>query len=162
MNEQLLTGALFFVFGALFGSFFNNMAFRIVSYFNEKKEGELKLWLKTNDKKVSVCPDCNNKLSFWMNIPIFSWLFLRGKCHYCNSKIPPTYFLTEFLFALSWGVVGYVDFLENKMWLFTGLIGISIIYTVLLTSILSQGKLFIYKTLSIGIILAVVSICLIY
>ena len=42
--------------------------------------------------KHSYCPNCNHKLNFIDLIPIFSYIFLRGKCRYCKKKIKIKYF----------------------------------------------------------------------
>ena len=54
----------------------------------------------------SKCPKCNHKLYPWHNIPIVSYVFLRGKCHFCHEKISIQYpvieFVTMVLFLLSY------------------------------------------------------------
>ena len=45
----------------------------------------------------SHCTSCGAKLKPWHNIPLFSWIFLRGKCSYCKSKISIQYPLIELL-----------------------------------------------------------------
>lgn len=45
----------------------------------------------------SVCTTCGHKLAVWDLIPIFSYLFLRGRCRYCGSKISGRYILIELL-----------------------------------------------------------------
>lgn len=49
----------------------------------------------------SYCPKCNHKLAFWDMIPMFSFLFLRGKCRYCKTKIAPKYFFIELLTGIA-------------------------------------------------------------
>ena len=75
------------VIGAVFGSFLNCAAFRIA---------EGKSFLKGH----SACPVCGHELGVLDLVPIFSWLFLRGKCRYCKTKISVRYPLTELCFAL--------------------------------------------------------------
>ena len=48
----------------------------------------------------SYCPSCEKSLSAWQNIPVLSWLFLRGRCHGCKERIPFRYPLVELLSAL--------------------------------------------------------------
>lgn len=45
----------------------------------------------------SHCTKCNHKLKPWHNIPIFSWIFLKGKCYFCYEKISARYPLVEFI-----------------------------------------------------------------
>lgn len=48
----------------------------------------------------SHCPKCSSRIRWWQNIPILSWLALRGKCANCKMPISPRYILIEFLGAL--------------------------------------------------------------
>ena len=84
-----------FITGIVFGSFFTLAVYRI-------PRGE------DITHTRSYCPHCNHKLSFWDMIPLFSYIFLRGRCRYCKEKIRPRYFILELcsglvfvLFALS-------------------------------------------------------------
>ncbi len=43
----------------------------------------------------SKCPKCGNKLQWWMNIPVLSYILLRGKCHCCKEKISVQYPIIE-------------------------------------------------------------------
>ena len=64
----------------------------------------------------SYCPNCNHKLSFWDMIPIFSYIFLGGKCRYCKKEIRIRYLLLEVLsgvvFVLFYnGIIVYCYFI---------------------------------------------------
>jgi len=48
----------------------------------------------------SRCPKCREKIRPWDNIPVLSYLFLRGRCRHCKEKISPRYPLVETLSAL--------------------------------------------------------------
>ena len=48
----------------------------------------------------SFCPNCRNKLLWWHNIPILSWICLMGRCHFCKQRINFRYPLVEFLSAI--------------------------------------------------------------
>ena len=48
----------------------------------------------------SHCPHCKHQLSWYENIPVFSWLALRGKCRNCKAPISPQYPLVELLTSL--------------------------------------------------------------
>lgn len=43
----------------------------------------------------SKCPICQNKLKWWMNIPVLSYLLIGGKCHYCKAKVSIQYPVVE-------------------------------------------------------------------
>lgn len=75
------------VIGAVLGSFLNCAAWRIA-------HGESFL------KGHSRCPNCEHTLGILDLIPVFSWLFLKGKCRYCGRKISWRYPATEVLMAL--------------------------------------------------------------
>ncbi|MBC3965942.1 prepilin peptidase [Pseudomonas simiae] len=48
----------------------------------------------------SCCPHCNHPIRPWENIPLLSYLFLRGRCAHCQGAISPRYPLTELACAL--------------------------------------------------------------
>ena len=50
----------------------------------------------------SHCPKCNYKLKWYDNIPIFSYLFLKGKCRSCGDKISIRYILIEIINTVLW------------------------------------------------------------
>ena len=75
------------IFGAAMGSFLNCAAWRIA-----REESFL--------KGRSRCPSCGHVLGPADLVPVFSWLFLRGRCRYCGTRVSPRYFLTECAAAL--------------------------------------------------------------
>src|SRR5574344_1653576 len=84
-----------FLIGITFGSFFTLAVYRIP------------LGIDITHT-ISYCPNCNHRLSFFDMIPVFSYIFLGGKCRYCHQKIRIRYVLLEIfsgivfvLFALS-------------------------------------------------------------
>lgn len=99
MNEVLFL-AIMFVFGAVFGSFACCQAWRL----KIKEEG------KKNPGKRSVCFSCGRKLKVSENVPIFSWLFLRGRCRKCGAKIGKAEILSEIGLAIIFVLVGMYYF----------------------------------------------------
>jgi leader peptidase (prepilin peptidase)/N-methyltransferase len=96
LNET--TGAIvFFLFGTVFGSFYNALMYRLPIHM-------------PISKGRSICPKCKHTLSALDLVPFFSWLFLRGKCRYCGEKISPAYPIIECiagaLFAAAWILKG--------------------------------------------------------
>lgn len=75
------------IFGLCMGSFFNCWAWRIV-------HGESIL------KGRSHCPFCEQSLGFLDLIPLFSFIFLRGRCRYCGHKLSARYLGAELMTAL--------------------------------------------------------------
>lgn len=55
----------------------------------------------------SKCPKCQHKLAPWDNIPVLSYLALRGKCRYCKEKISPQYPLVELFTAILFTLIYY-------------------------------------------------------
>lgn len=82
---------LFFIIGAIMGSFYHVVATRL-----------------SNDESIikpgSHCPRCNHFLKWYENIPIISYLLLRGKCSKCHSKIPISYLIAEIITGLLFSV----------------------------------------------------------
>ena len=79
----------------------------------------------------SHCPSCGHKLKWYHNIPLFSWLFLRGKCAFCGEKISVQYPLVELATAALWlvlflklGPVWWYPFVAAS---FTALLALSVI-----------------------------------
>lgn len=86
--QVLILAITIFVCGASTGSFFNVCLYRI-------------------PKKLSVvnppsaCPCCSRQIRWRDNIPILSWIMLKGKCRDCGCKISPRYILIETAAGLS-------------------------------------------------------------
>jgi len=76
-----------FILGALIGSFLNVVILRI-------PKGESVVF------GSSHCTSCDTPLKPWHNIPIFSWVFLRGRCSFCKSSICAQYPIIEILSGL--------------------------------------------------------------
>ena len=77
-----------FVLGATVGSFLNVCIYR------------LPLDLSVNEPRRSFCPACKKPIPWQQNIPLLSWLWLRGKCASCGASIAFRYFAVELLTAL--------------------------------------------------------------
>ena len=76
------------IFGAIVGSFLNVVIFRLPRDLSVMRP----VW--------SFCPHCNNRIAAVDNIPVLSWLFLRGRCRNCSAPISDIYPLIECLTAL--------------------------------------------------------------
>ena len=85
---------IFFIFGIVIGSFLNVVILRI-----PKKESVV--------FPASHCPTCKTPLKWWHNIPIFSYIFLKGKCAFCNEKISIQYPLIELASGIIVALVYY-------------------------------------------------------
>jgi leader peptidase (prepilin peptidase)/N-methyltransferase len=76
------------VLGAIVGSFLNVCIYRIPI------EG-----LQVSSPRGSFCPSCKSAVRWFDNIPVFAWLWLRGRCRDCSNPISPRYPLVEALTA---------------------------------------------------------------
>ncbi|BAY26976.1 peptidase A24A domain-containing protein [Calothrix sp. NIES-2100] len=91
-----------FALGASIGSFINVVVYRLPA-------GLSVLW------PPSRCPRCLNQLKAYDNVPVFGWLWLKGRCRYCKSKISARYPVVE---ALT-GVIFLLVFLLFKVSILT-------------------------------------------
>ncbi len=97
-----------FGMGAILGSFLNVVVMRSI---------EGKDWVKGRSK----CDSCHHELSWYDNIPLLSYLWLRGRCRYCRAKISLQHPVMELLMGslfVWWGFMGKEFFrLTNVPWL---------------------------------------------
>ena len=80
---DIMLPLIFFLLGVTFASFGNMLMYRFA-----------------NDKPIlkdsrSYCPKCGHQIAWYDNIPLLSYLILRGKCRHCHEKIAIRYFLVE-------------------------------------------------------------------
>lgn len=109
---QILFLILMFVLGAIFGSFFCCQV--------RRSEAKIK-------SRRSVCLHCKKKLKWYDNMPIVSWLILRGKCRNCHKKIGFAEIISEVASALALLAIGTTIKVETATfndWLIFGLITI--------------------------------------
>jgi leader peptidase (prepilin peptidase)/N-methyltransferase len=92
--DPLVISAVFFVFGALFGSFANVVIYRMPLGKSVVKPG-------------SACMSCGQPVKWYNNVPIFAWFWLRGKCANCKAPFSIRYPMVELLMALLFARAGY-------------------------------------------------------
>lgn len=80
----------FLLLGACVGSFLNVCIYRL-------PRGDSIIF------PPSHCPQCGKRIRPYDNIPLLSFLFLRGRCRFCRKRITPRYFIVELLTALIFG-----------------------------------------------------------
>ena len=85
---EFVFSAFAFILGAAVGSFLNVCIYR------------LPLDLSVNEPRRSFCPACKKPIPWHQNLPLISWLILRGRCANCGSRIAFRYFAVELLTAL--------------------------------------------------------------
>lgn len=115
-TNPVLFGTFFFFLGTIIASFFNVVILRYPKVSDYEAATEIKGWLEEKNitipsglddfKKISLsfpsshCYSCHTPLKWYHNIPIFSYLFLRGKCGHCSAPISIQYPIVEFLGGL--------------------------------------------------------------
>ncbi|MEG2985231.1 MAG: prepilin peptidase [Peptostreptococcaceae bacterium] len=105
-----------FVMGAIFGSFYNVCIYRI-----PEKQSIV--------SPPSHCYNCNTRLKYIDLVPIISWIFLKGKCRYCEAKVSSRYAIVEFLTAILFSLI-YISFgYEIKTLYYMFLVSLLIIIT---------------------------------
>jgi leader peptidase (prepilin peptidase) / N-methyltransferase len=98
MALTLTTGLL----GALIGSFLNVVAHRL-----PRSESLV--------TPASHCPSCDAPVRPWDNVPVLSWLLLRGKCRNCGVRISPRYPIVELLTAGAFAAVVAVNGFDDDL-----------------------------------------------
>ena len=84
----MIISVIVFLIGLVFGSFLNVLIYR------------LPLGISLLKPIGSACPHCNYKIKWYENIPVFSYLFLKGRCSSCSDSISIDYPLVELITAV--------------------------------------------------------------
>ncbi len=82
--QKIYLSVIIFLFGIVIGSFLNVLIYRLPIGLDFKKGS-------------SFCPKCNHDLKWYDLVPLFSYIFLGGKCRYCKARISPQYPIVEAL-----------------------------------------------------------------
>jgi len=125
----LVEGLFFFLLGLAFGSFANVLIYRI-------PQGISIIF------PSSFCPECKNKIKFYDNIPVLSYLILKGKCRYCGTKISIRYPVVELLS----GFIFYISYL--KFGISTQMLGaIFLLYFLMIMAFIDYETGYIYDSI---------------
>lgn len=116
LQNPLAFMASVFILSLCVGSFLNVVAYRLPIMMKRQVEAD---YCDLNDKElpqqdpfnlmvpVSACPKCKSKIKPWQNIPVISYLWLKGKCANCKTNISPRYPLVEFVTGLLGLVIAF-------------------------------------------------------
>ena len=102
------------VFSLLIGSFLNVVIYRLPKMLEQGWKSECREFLadelanpiQVNESPITLstpsssCPKCQHKIRFYENIPVISWVFLKGKCSQCKAKISLRYPMVELVTAI--------------------------------------------------------------
>ena len=116
-EPYLFVGAMV-ALGLLVGSFLNVVILRLPVVMEREWKSECRALLEIDSAEAdsepfdlirprSRCPNCQNLIRAWDNIPVFSYLFLQGKCRHCGVPISPRYFVIEMLAGLAAGYAAW-------------------------------------------------------
>ncbi len=118
-SPWLFYATVFFT-GLCVGSFLNVVAFRLPVIMDREWKRECHQFLELDEPEfddythalglslpASACPACGHTIRFWENIPVLSYLLLRGKCSACDSAISIQYPLIEILTAVASIIVAW-------------------------------------------------------
>jgi leader peptidase (prepilin peptidase)/N-methyltransferase len=106
------------IFGLIVGSFLNVVIYRLPLG-------------KSIIKPRSHCPSCNTPIKFYHNIPVASYILLRGKCRHCNAGIPLIYPLVESFTAFSFWL-SYVYFGQQPLYAAASILFICLLFSLAL------------------------------
>jgi len=109
-SNQIVFIIFFAALGLIVGSFLNVVIYRLpimlkntykqncIDYFDQKPQLENKKFNIISPP--SHCPKCKTTILWWQNIPVLSYIILKGKCHYCKSEISWQYPTVEILTSI--------------------------------------------------------------
>ncbi|HHJ16425.1 MAG TPA: prepilin peptidase [Gammaproteobacteria bacterium] len=112
-NPAFLIGSTF-VLGLMIGSFLNVVIYRLPVMMDREWQAQCREYLDkpaveeapfSLSQPASRCPHCDHKIRFYENIPLLSYLWLRGKCASCQAAISIRYPLVELLTGILSAVV---------------------------------------------------------
>lgn len=141
LNEPTSRVIALIALGAFVGSFLNVVIFRLPSMIKERALADSSDFFPNlvseaqavsniegaNLGGFSKAPCCDTKIKAKHNIPILSWLTLKGKCAYCGADISSQYIKVEVLTALAFGTVAFMSDTKEAALLFSALTAILIV-----------------------------------
>src|SRR5215468_9708092 len=110
-----LWSLVFFVFGCMVGSFLNVVIHRLPLG-------------QSIVSPPSHCPHCKYSIPWYLNVPLVTWLSLRGKCKNCGAPISIRYFLVEFLTGVTF-LGCWLAFGQSSAW-------VALVYSVFLAGLI--------------------------
>ncbi len=113
--------------GFCIGSFLNVVIYRIPR------------GLSINSPKRSFCPHCHASIPWYHNLPVVSWLVLRGKCAYCKAPISFRYWVVEVLTGLLFAAIAYTN--QNSSLVTLILLGVWVSFAIAIAFIDAEHML---------------------
>lgn len=118
LNHPVVFTVVAVLFGLIIGSFINVVAYRLPIMLERQWRSQCLELLEQEPEEdldgtynlvvpESRCPSCDTPIKPWHNIPIFGWLFLRGRCSHCSTEISLYYPLVELAGGVLSGIVAW-------------------------------------------------------
>ncbi|MBQ7653148.1 MAG: prepilin peptidase [Clostridia bacterium] len=131
---------LVFIYGLIIGSFLNVCIYRIPRhiFFSSAK---------------SFCTECHHKLAWYDLFPLFSYIFLGGRCRYCKERISPRYPIVEAANAICWLASYFVfkpDYLAAALTAVLSSVLIVVCFIDLDTMEIPNGMIIVILVLALG------------
>lgn len=157
-NLTLLVGTAF-LFSLLVGSFLNVVIHRFPKSLEHQWDQECKehLGIECDQNETpappsivwarSHCPKCNHKIKAWENIPVLSFLFLKGKCSNCKTPISHRYWIIELLTAILSSMVVY-----KFGWSLAALAGVVLTWYLVVIAMIDYDTMLIPDQLSLPLL----------
>lgn len=180
-HATLTFSIFFFIFGCMLGSFFNVVILRYPLMIDHDNATDIKEWLEEKNLSIpegldklttkinlsfpsSHCYACKTPLKWYHNIPVISYLFLKGKCFFCKTSISLQYPIVEVLTGFTL-LFSYLFFISQGLSIF--LLGSFLLLSCLVLSAIDL-KIFIlpdplvYTLLWTGLILTTQNISIMH
>ncbi|MCB1734616.1 MAG: prepilin peptidase [Gammaproteobacteria bacterium] len=118
LNHPVVFIVVAVLFGLIIGSFINVVAYRLPIMLERQWRSQCLELLEQEPEEdldgtynlvvpESRCPSCDTPIKPWHNIPVFGWLFLRGRCSHCGTEISLYYPLVELTGGVLAGIVAW-------------------------------------------------------
>lgn len=142
--------------GACVGSVLNMLCYRLPKMIEQQWREDCACLLKLpNPEKIrlnlwfprSHCPGCHRIIHWWANIPILSFLILRGRCAHCHARIGLRYLFLELLCTVL-TLAAYLQFGPGHSLFFS----LGFIYLMLAMMVIDIEHLFLPDSLSLGLL----------
>src|SRR5574344_1750584 len=97
---EILMAIIIFILGLCFGSFVNMLVYRTAEKYKILKIKRADTGVRPYNKNRSFCDYCGKQLNWYENVPVISWLILKGKTKCCQKKLPLSYLVVELVMGV--------------------------------------------------------------
>ncbi len=143
--------SLVFLVGITIGSFLNTIIYRI----------PISLGITVHQETISIykprsfCPNCKEMIPFYFNIPLLSFILLKGRCSFCNNKISFSYPLIELINSIFYLSLYYIYGLSSEFIFYSLAISLLIPISIIDTKFKIIPNSLSYSLLGIGLVFSI-------